>query len=248
LGERVSEKPPRKKRKTKKDVVEPAEPEPEPDNSLPPQHKIFQDWAVSKGVEIHPSITPAKIPNRGIGLQATDHIPKGTRIIFVPEKAIFKPFKYDQDRNKQQWDRSAQASLAWAARNCMTDPDLQKWSATWPSERELRASLPLFWPKQLQSLLPPSTLAVLRRQEADYKRDLKESGQSEGGVLDYTWMIVNSRSFYWDPIGRQPGYMVLCPFIDYFNHGPEGTGVIVRQTPKGYEVWTNMQYSEFDHP
>jgi len=59
------------------------------------------------------------------------------------------------------------------------------------------------------------------------------------GTYRYAWMLVNSRSFYWDypaakpekrqPRGRQKpkslpvnDCMTLCPFMDYFNHSNGG--------------------------
>lgn len=39
--------------------------------------------------------------------------------------------------------------------------------------------------------------------------------------------------------------MVLCPFIDYMNHGASGQGTVnVRQTPRGYEITADRDYGE----
>jgi hypothetical protein len=38
--------------------------------------------------------------------------------------------------------------------------------------------------------------------------------------------------------------MVLCPFVDYMNHGPTGSGVTVMQTSKGYEVIAERDYGK----
>lgn len=70
-------------------------------------------------------------------------------------------------------------------------------------------------------------------------RSTMQIGHSD---FEYYWAIVNSRSFHWKPPGSKPGYMVLCPFIDYLNHGPSGTGVNVNQTSRGYEAWTDRNY------
>jgi len=58
-------------------------------------------------------------------------------------------------------------------------------------------------------------------------------------IYRYAWMLVNSRSFYWDYPAAQPerkqsrgkqkpkslpvnDCMTLCPFMDYFNHSNGG--------------------------
>lgn len=43
----------------------------------------------------------------------------------------------------------------------------------------------------------------------------------------YYWLIVNTRSFYFEVTGREAvqnhdDRMVLCPFVDYFNHNDHG--------------------------
>lgn len=46
----------------------------------------------------------------------------------------------------------------------------------------------------------------------------------------YHWLIVNTRSFYFDALKGEPpenhdDRMVLCPFVDYFNHQDHGVSV-----------------------
>ena len=48
-------------------------------------------------------------------------------------------------------------------------------------------------------------------------------------LLEYTyyWLIVNTRSFYFEISGMEAAQnhddrMVLCPFVDYFNHSDHG--------------------------
>lgn len=213
---------------------------------LPDEHIIFQQWAISQGVEIHPSVSPAALPGRGIGLQTTSSIRKGTRVLLIPERAIFKPRKEDGKRpHKDGPGPSPHAHLALSAfRSFNKDPQLRKWSATWPTEVEIRSSLPLFWPDSLLDKLPPTTRAVLDRQRDDFEEDLRSTAQAGCSDFEYFWAIVNSRSFHWKPPGSRPGFMVLCPFIDYLNHGPNGTGVDVRQTAQGFEVHTNRDYGK----
>ena len=50
-------------------------------------------------------------------------------------------------------------------------------------------------------------------------------------VYTYYWLIVNTRSFYFEVSGREVvqdhnDRMVLCPFIDYFNHNDHGVNFL----------------------
>ena len=49
----------------------------------------------------------------------------------------------------------------------------------------------------------------------------------------YYWLIVNTRSFYFKVSGRtvvqdHEDCMVLCPFIDYFNHNDHGVSLWIK--------------------
>ena len=49
-------------------------------------------------------------------------------------------------------------------------------------------------------------------------------------VYTYYWLIVNTRSFYFEVPGTEAGdhddHMVLCPFVDYFNHNDHGVSYL----------------------
>lgn len=56
---------------------------------------------------------------------------------------------------------------------------------------------------------------------------LRNSRAAQEADLNWLWLIVNSRSFYYDlPLRTKPrnkdDKLCLCPFIDYFNHGNQG--------------------------
>lgn len=222
----------------------------------PDKHEIFTKWSRERGVEIN-NVKAAAIPGRGIGLITTGKIASGDRIMFVPVKAMFKP---DPDvfgkQTSKAWQQKAspQAQLAVSlATECSkaASPHLS-WKAMWPTYGDLKAGMPLFWSEKLKGHLPHSVQQPLERQIADLEKDrsaLEEYGGITTGSTDdpfeYYWAIVNSRSFHFKPPGARPGYMVLCPFIDYMNHGPDGTGVVVRQTARGYEVHTNRDYGTY---
>ena len=109
----------------------------------------------------------------------------------------------------------------------------------WPSLADLKASVPLLWPPELQKLLPPRSKAYLEEQQGRLDRDWEASASAlpEGSYLmfRYFWLIVNTRCFFWPhnrwpprnrkyKRGRPPAklssddQMALCPIADYFNH------------------------------
>nr|POE90190.1 isoform 4 of set domain-containing protein 4 [Quercus suber] len=213
------------------------------------RHEIFTQWAQAKGVEIR-GVKPANLTGRGYGLVTTRAIQKGERVIFVPEKAMFKPDKklltaHKLDRASPQ----AQLAISALARSKAAQAPLATWQATWPTADDFEASLPMTWDSSLRDHLPPSVHQPLQRQLEDYRKDwasvtslCQDHGWTEA-EFKYLWMIVNSRSFHWKPFkGSQAGSMVMCPFIDYLNHGPSGTTCEVFQRPNGYEVLADQDY------
>ncbi|PPJ59289.1 hypothetical protein CBER1_04201 [Cercospora berteroae] len=221
-----------------------------PSSSSAPEdnkHTLFTSWAESRGVQIN-SVSPTVIPGRGVGLLTTASIKKDSQIIFVPEKAMFKPLATNTKSKSQTESTSPQAELASSIMSACQDPSSPYllWQSTWPAREDFESSMPLFWSKKLASQLPPSVQQPLERMREDYDRDFKTMLRLHPDWKErdfkYYWAIVNSRSFHFKPPGAKPGFMVLCPFIDYMNHGPSGTGVNVRQTPRGYEVTADRDY------
>ena len=119
--------------------------------------------------------------------------------------------------------------------------------------------MPLCWADAEQAMLPEGEIRVLERQRGEFERDwavVREVVEGEGWEKRewrYYWLVLNSRSFHWKPggVGREgmgrgkgKGMMVLCPFADYINHGPTGTGCLVRQVEGGYEVVAERDYGK----
>lgn len=212
------------------------------------KHTIFTKWAIDRGVQIG-SVKPATLPGRGVGLMTTAKIKEGERILWVPEKAMFKP----ETRMVGKQKASPQAHLTLSVLSEITKPGSPYlvWKETWPTMEDFASSLPMFWNSDLQELLPESVQQPLRRQKGDFQKDLDfvMEGKSKDATwtredFEYCWAIVNSRSFHFQPPGSRPGFMVLCPWIDYMNHGPSGTTVNVRQLSNGYEVVADRDYGK----
>lgn len=214
------------------------------------KHGVFTQWAKDRGVEIH-GVRPSSVPGRGIGLVTTKQLKDGDRILLVPEKAMFKPnAAFLRDENLDQASPQAQLAVSAMLAFGHSDSLLRVWIDTWPTMDDLKKGMPMCWSKDLQQKLPSSVNQPLERQLADYHKDWSASNSicrkyafSEDDFL-YYWMIVNSRSFHWKPPRAKAGSMVMCPFIDYLNHGPTGSTCRVTQNAKGYEVVANRNYGK----
>ncbi|KAK3674363.1 hypothetical protein LTR78_005832 [Recurvomyces mirabilis] len=218
--------------------------------SIGDHHTAFTTWSRNRGVEIC-NVAPAKLPGKGLGLVTTKKISKDERLLFVPEKAMFKPDLALLKKAKLS-HASPQAQLAYSAMMACQNGNegLRVWRATWPTDEDFEHSLPMRWPKKLREHLPPSIDQPLRRQEEDYAKDLAavrashdSSRYFDEDEFRYCWSIVNSRSFHWKPARKgSAGCMVMCPFIDYLNHGSSGTSCNIVQRPHGYEVLAERDY------
>jgi hypothetical protein len=77
---------------------------------------------------------------------------------------------------------------------------------------------------------PRKDAGLLAKQEQKLKADWKiVSKVFPNKTLEeytYYWLIVNTRSFYFEVPGTaefaHEDRMVLCPFVDYFNHNDHG--------------------------
>lgn len=246
--------PPPKRARLAKGQQQPTPPESSSDTL--DKHALFTQWSLARGVQIT-SVAPCALPGRGIGLVTTARVEKGTRILFVPEKAMFKPdfaaVRKQQSGTERVGGESPQLQLVLSLMLAVNKKDspLGTWTATWPTRRDFETSMPLSYPEPLHPYLPPQVAAPLGRQQADYARDwegAKALCEKQGWGEDefrYFWCIVNSRSFHWKPPRGGRGSMVLCPFVDYMNHAPTGSGCEVRQGARGYEVIAQRDYGEF---
>lgn len=181
----------------------------------------------------------------------TRKIKSGERMLSIPEKAMFKPdSKLLKQRRLER--ASPQAQLAYSAMSACKakETGLGVWQATWPEAQDFWQSMPMCWSEDMRGKLPPSVQQPLERQLADYRKDwtaladvCRKYDYSEDD-FKYFWMIVNSRSFHWKPPKGRPGSMVMCPFIDYMNHGPTGTTCQVTTDQHGYEVHADRDYGK----
>lgn len=213
-------------------------------------HTRFTEWSKQHGVEIQ-GVKAAILPGRGVGLIADEDIKQGQRVVLVPNKAMFKAPLPARSIIPAHGELSTQARLTLAALQASqrAEPGIKVWEATWPRRDDTRACMPLQWPTELQALLPATTWQHLKPQIEEFERDLVAVSKLDATIdrsdFLYFWCIVNSRGFHFKPPGSRPGFMVMCPFMDYLNHGPSGTGIHVSQTPRGYEAVADRDYGKF---
>ena len=79
--------------------------------------------------------------------------------------------------------------------------------------------------------------SLVAKQETKMKRDWNDVRDifpnTNFEAFQYNWLIVNTRSFYYDlPLRYKPksndDRMILCPFVDYFNHADDGVRISTR--------------------
>lgn len=212
------------------------------------KHLRFLAWARDNEVEVY-NAAPQALPGKGLGLVTTKRILSGERILFVPEKTMVKP-QSTSLKTLGLEHASSQARLTMTSLMTFAGHEAKKqiWMDTWPTRADFEKCMPLYWHQSLIDCMPRSARNTFQRQASDYNKDWMACKAAAAGIgfdedsYKYHWMIVNSRSFHWTPPRKQPSYMVLCPFIDYLNHGPTGSGCTVIQRNDGYEVLAQRDY------
>lgn len=222
------------------------------------QHQFFIKWANKQGIEMN-GVAPAKFVGRGIGIIAARDLEKGEKIVFVPVSALIsidsKPIR---NRNFPK-GFSIHGRLAAHLTLIHSDEESshKPWQDIWPSEEDFKTILPFNWPDNLQSLLPVAAQDLLAAQQKKLENDWKDLQPflppDSKDLFSYTWMIVNTRCFYWDypdlPPSRLPkkrqsltadDCYAMCPFLDYFNHADEGCEPL--HDALGYAVTCNREY------
>lgn len=138
--------------------------------------------------------------------------------------------------------------------------DYQSWQDVWPKEQDFKFTMPIFYQERLQKFLPPAAATLLAKQRKNLEKDwvdLKSHIPSISEELyTYTWLIVNTRTFYWDypdlsnahprlPKRRNKltadDCYAMCPFMDYFNHSD--VGCAPQHDAKGYSVTADRDYT-----
>ncbi|KAK3172786.1 hypothetical protein OEA41_006111 [Lepraria neglecta] len=105
------------------------------------------------------------------------------------------------------------------------------------------------WRRILEFFMPREDEGLLAKQEKRMKADWKIVSKifPTKTLEEYTyyWLVVNTRSFYFEVPGTtdfaHEDRMVLCPFVDYFNHNDHGCDVVFDES--GYTVISDRAYA-----
>lgn len=225
------------------------------------QHTKFIAWAEDHGVTIN-GIAPAKFVDRGMGIVAAKDIKKGDRLVHVRNTSLvhaalpsFRDLKLPE--NVPVHGRLAAALAIW-----YSDPEQQEymvWQDVWPTQFDFKSTMPLYYAKELQDLLPHAASTLLTNQrnklEKDWNDLQKHISTISKDLFTYIWLIVNTRTFYWtypDLPNSHPRLpkkrkqltaddcYAMCPFMDYFNHSDVGCDP--QSDSKGYSVSADRDY------
>jgi hypothetical protein len=153
--------------------------------------------------------------------------------------------------------RLAAALALWCS-----DPkheEYKVWQDVWPTMSDFQSTMPMCYTKELQEFLPQAATLLLTNQREKLEKDWKDLHtlipSVDKDLFTYTWLIVNTRTFYWDypdlpnshprlPKKRTQltadDCYAMCPFMDYFNHSDVGCNP--ESDSKGYSVSADRDY------
>ncbi|KAI4670010.1 uncharacterized protein J4E79_000290 [Alternaria viburni] len=227
------------------------------------QHTQFVDWAKSNGVEID-GIAPARFSGRGMGIVAAKDIKKGDKLVHVSNKSLvhvalpsIQAFKLPENATVHG-KLAASLSLWYSGQE---PHGYQLWQDVWPTQQDFASTMPFHYPASLQSLLPPACKTFLAKQRSNLEKDWSALSPHlppaiTKSLYTYTWLIVNTRTFYWeypDLPNAHPSLpkrrakltaddcYCMCPLIDYFNHSDNGCHP--EHNSQGYSVTADRSYS-----
>ncbi|KAF2643131.1 SET domain-containing protein [Massarina eburnea CBS 473.64] len=224
------------------------------------EHTRFIEWAQSNGVTID-GVAPAKFVDRGMGIVAAKDLKKGDRLVHVRNGSLIQVTQPSILALKFLPKTSIHARIAAYLALSYDDKSSRNrlWQEIWPSQEDFKSILPIHWPKELQDLLPNAANVVLKNQRANLERDWLAINSQFPSItkqlLTYTWLIVNTRTFYWEypdlpkasprlPKKRSQFTVddcyAMCPFMDYFNH--TDVGCDPTSDAKGYSVTADRDY------
>ncbi|RII23548.1 hypothetical protein CUC08_Gglean012370 [Alternaria sp. MG1] len=227
------------------------------------QHTQFVDWAKSNGVEIN-GIAPARFSGRGMGIVAAKDIKKGDKLVHVSNKSLvhvalpsIHAFKLPENTTVHG-KLAASLSLWYSGQE---PHSYHLWQDVWPTQQDFKSTMPIHYPSSLQSLLPPACKTLLAKQRANLEKDWATHSTHlppsiTKSLYTYTWLIVNTRTFYWEypdlpnahprlpkrrPKLTADDCYCMCPLIDYFNHSDNGCHP--QHDSQGYSVTADRPYS-----
>lgn len=187
---------------------------------------------------------------------------KGERIVHVKNTSLVHVALPSVKALKLPDNVTVHGKLAASLALWYSDPSHDKyalWQAVWPTEEDFRSTMPIYHNKVLQDLLPRAAEVLLTNQRTKLDKDWTDLSPHLPSIskdlFTYTWLIVNTRTFYWnypDLPNSHPRLpkrktkltgddcYAMCPFMDYFNHSDVGCDPCADS--KGYSVTADRAY------
>ncbi|KAF2797743.1 SET domain-containing protein [Melanomma pulvis-pyrius CBS 109.77] len=224
------------------------------------EHTRFIVWAEKNGVEIN-GIAPAQFVGRGMGIVAARDLKAGERLVHVSNTAlvsaaspVVRNYKFPPT-STIHGRLAAFLALNYTDKNSVYRP----WQEVWPSQEEFKTILPIYWPQKVQDLLPHASKVLLSNQRTKLEKDWTDFRtflpSISKSLFTYAWLIVNTRTFYWEYPDLPKTHVrlpkkraqftaddcyAMCPFMDYFNHSDVGCDP--KNDAKGYSVTADRDY------
>ncbi|KAM4065049.1 SET domain-containing protein [Hirsutella rhossiliensis] len=188
-------------------------------------------WATAQGVILN-GVEAKPLPGRGIGIVATRPLKAKEDVLKVPCTLLRSLATTPKPVARKLKGAPVQALLAAALCLDADDDHDAAWRAVFPSRAHVEASMPIYWPRELHALLPPTARRLRDRQRAKFGRDWALVAAAYPDAMTrrrflYAWNLVNSRTFYHatpqtETTLPREDRIALQPVADLFNHAPDG--------------------------
>ncbi|KAF2648297.1 SET domain-containing protein [Lophiostoma macrostomum CBS 122681] len=224
------------------------------------EHARFVSWAEKNGVTID-GVAPARFVGRGIGIVAARDLKAGERLVHVRNSSLVTVASPAVQGHKFPGHVTVHGRLAaFLATEYEKGKAVHKaWQDVWPSKQDFETTMPIHWSKEARECLPVTSKVLLKAQRTKLNSDFDTIRpmypSMSKPLFTYTWMIVNTRTFYWDYPDLSTAHpslpkkrakltaddcYAMCPFMDYFNHSDVGCDP--PHDKHGYSITADRDY------
>lgn len=189
---------------------------------------MAEAWVLERGGYIAPQLEIRYTPEAGKYVVAREAIPKNTRLIYLPRKALI---------NRQTLPATSLTTHQLLAQYIATTTET--WIKDLPPPDAFNG-MPVTWSPEEIAELPLRYRNRIKEQQAEIAAGFKAVGGSFPR-FQWAWLCVNSRCLWWEA-----GGMSLAPFIDFLNHTPVIADSVNVSTQVGMTISANQDYNPGD--
>jgi len=151
-------------------------------------------------------------------------------VLVIPSK-VFRSLKHVPKDMSRRLPRQLSLHALLAAHLTLDKTDsFAVPNETLPDFSAFEASMPFLWPLELHAFLPKPAQDLLKKQDEKFQRDWamvsKEFSHMRRTQYLHSWMLVNTRSFYYTSprMEKRPhaDRLAILPVADLFNHADVG--------------------------